>query len=201
VFSSPAGGAVGWDYYRQHPLEIIAFWRGGLQGFGIYGAVIGGVLAIWLYTRLEKLSFLRWLDYAAPGLILAQAIGRWGNFFNQELYGPPSNLPWAVYIEPAYRLAGLEGFERFHPLFLYESLLNLVAFAWLMWLSRRHQVRLRDGDIFFAYLILYAFIRFWLEFLRPDAWKVGGIAVAQIVALGSMAVASAAMFLRHRRPT
>ncbi len=196
VFSSPAGGPVGWPYYRDHPIEIIAFWRGGLQGFGIYGAVIGGVLGVWLYTRLEKLSFLRWLDYTAPGLILAQAIGRWGNFFNQELYGPPTSLPWGITIEPAYRLAGLEAFDRFHPVFLYESLLNLAIFAGLLWLSRRAA---REGDVFFSYLILYPFVRFWLEFLRPDAWMAGGMAVAQIIALACMAGAGAALFLRHRR--
>ena len=84
-------------YYWQHPGEIL-----GLQmaGFGIYGAVIGGVLGLWIYTRRHKLSFLRWADYIAPGLALAQAIGRWGNFFNQELYGYPTSLPWGIYIAP-----------------------------------------------------------------------------------------------------
>jgi phosphatidylglycerol:prolipoprotein diacylglycerol transferase len=199
VVSTPAGGPLGLAYYREHPLEIIAFWNGGLQGFGIYGAVAGGILAIWLYTRLARLPFLRWLDYGAAGLMLAQAIGRWGNFFNQELYGPPSNLPWAVYIEPANRLAGFENYSTFHPVFLYESLLDLLAFAALIWLSRRPRWHILDGDIFFLYVILYAFVRFWLEFLRPDAWMAGPIAVAQIVALTSMAGAGLLLFLRHRR--
>jgi phosphatidylglycerol---prolipoprotein diacylglyceryl transferase len=200
VFSSPAGGPVGWPYYREHPLEIIAFWHGGLQGFGIYGAVLGGAAGLAVYAALARLSLLRWLDYGAVGLILAQAIGRWGNYFNQELYGPPTNFPWGVYIEPQNRLAGLEGYDRFHPVFLYESLLDLAICAVLIWASRRFRGRLRDGDIFFAYIILYALVRFWLEFLRPDAWKLGGIAVAQLVALGSAALSAVIMFLRHRQP-
>jgi phosphatidylglycerol---prolipoprotein diacylglyceryl transferase len=198
VFSTPVGGPVGWAYYSEHPLEIIAFWHGGLQGFGIYGAVAGGILGIWIYTAATRLPFLRWIDYGSVGLILSQAIGRWGNFFNQELYGPPTSLPWGVYIEPANRLAGLEGFDRFHPLFLYESLLDLLVFGLLL-LANRRAKRLRDGDLFFGYLIGYSFVRFWLEFLRPDAWKVAGIATAQLIALGCMAVAAVALVVRHRR--
>ena len=197
-FSTPAGGPVGWAYYREHPLEIIAFWHGGLQGFGIYGAVAGGVLGIWIYTAAARLPFLRWLDYGSVGLILSQAIGRWGNFFNQELYGPPTSLPWGVYIEPANRLAGLEAFDRFHPLFLYESVLDLLVFFALLWVRRRVK-SVRDGDLFFGYLIGYSFVRFWLEFLRPDAWKVVGIATAQLVAVGCVTVAVAALLLRGRR--
>jgi phosphatidylglycerol:prolipoprotein diacylglycerol transferase len=197
VFSTPAAG-VGWWYYRQHPEAIFAFWRGGLRGFGIYGGIAGGILGIWLYTRWAKLPFLRWLDYAAPGVLLAQAIGRWGNFFNQELYGPPTNLPWGVYIDPAHRLPGLETYERFHPVFLYESLANFAAFLLLLWWSRRGGRR--DGDVFLAYFILYPFIRFWLEFLRPDAWKVAGVATAQWISLACMVGAGITLWLRHRRP-
>jgi len=200
VFSTPAGGALGWPHYREHPIDIIAFWKGGLQGFGIYGAVIGGILGIWIYARLAHLSFVRWLDYAAVGLILAQAIGRWGNYFNQELYGPPTSLPWGIFIEPPYRLIGLEGFDYFHPVFLYESILNLVVFAFLFWISRRHRQKLLDGDIFLMYLVLYPFVRFWLEYLRPDAWMVsGGLAAAQLFSLICMAVAGGILFIRRRR--
>jgi len=199
VFSTPAGGPVGWDFYREHPIEIIAFWRGGLQGFGIYGALAGGALGVFLYARLAGLRVMRWLDYGAVGLILGQAIGRWGNYFNQELYGPPTDLPWGIYIEPQHRLRGLEAYEWFHPLFLYESLLNLGIFIWLLWMRRRFKGRLLDGDLFLMYLMGYPFVRFWLEFLRPDAWKVGGVAMAQIIAVGCMILAGAALYLRHRR--
>jgi phosphatidylglycerol---prolipoprotein diacylglyceryl transferase len=199
VFSSPAGGALGWPHYRQHPIDIIAFWKGGLQGFGIYGAVIGGILGVWSYARLARLSFVRWLDYAVVGLILAQAIGRWGNYFNQELYGPPTDLPWAIYIDPAHRLRGLEGYDTFHPVFLYESFANLAIGAFLFWISRRRRQWLLDGDIFLMYLVLYPFVRFWLEYLRPDAWMVGtGLAAAQLVSLICMVGAGLALFLRHR---
>lgn len=196
VFSTPAAG-IGWWYYRQHPEAIFAFWRGGLRGFGIFGGIAGGILGIWLYTRWAKLPFLRWLDYAAAGVILAQAIGRWGNFFNQELYGPPTDLPWGVYIDPAHRLPGLEAHERFHPVFLYESLANFAIFLALLWVGRRHGRR--DGDVFLAYLILYPFVRFWLEFLRPDAWKIAGIATAQLISLACMLLAGAVLCWRHRR--
>lgn len=200
VFSTPAGGALGWPHYREHPVDIIAFWRGGLQGFGIYGAVIGGVLGIWLYARVARLSFIRWLDYGAVGLILAQAIGRWGNFFNQELYGPPTSLPWAIYIESQYRLEGLADYHYFHPVFLYESILSLGIFIFLFWVSRRHRERLLPGDVFLIYLVAYPLVRFWLEFLRPDAWMVSGwLATAQLVSLACMAFAGAVLFLRHRR--
>lgn len=199
VLSSPAGGPIGWEYYRQHPGEIFAFWRGGLRGFGIFGALAGGIWGVWLYCRLARLPMLRWLDYSAVGLILAQAIGRWGNYFNQELYGPPTDLPWGISIAPEHRLAGLETFERFHPVFLYESLLNLGVFVALLYASRRWAGKLRNGDIFWGYLLLYPGVRFWLEFLRPDAWKAGEIAVAQIVSLACMALAGLMLWRGRRR--
>ncbi len=105
------------QYYLTHPLDMIDIRKGGL---GIPGAVAGGVLALWIYTRRKKLSLITWLDITAPGLALAQAIGRWGNFFNQELYGAPTNLPWKIYIDPAHRLPGFENVAYYHPLFLYE---------------------------------------------------------------------------------
>jgi phosphatidylglycerol:prolipoprotein diacylglycerol transferase len=198
VFSSPAG-SIGWEYYRRHPVDIIAFWRGGFQGLGIYGAVAGGALGMWAYTYWNKLPFLRWVDYAAPGLVLAQAIGRWGNYINQELYGPPTDLPWGIYIPPANRLPGLEAYERFHPVFFYESMWNLLGFIVLMYVGRRFASRLLDGDVFFLYAIWYPFGRFFLEFLRPDAWKVGNIATAQIIAAASIVISLAFITYRHRR--
>ncbi|MGQ9625440.1 MAG: prolipoprotein diacylglyceryl transferase [Anaerolineae bacterium] len=195
VFSYPQGVGRNWDFYRQHPEAILKIWEGGL---GIYGAVAGGVLALYIYTQLNRLSFGRWLDCGAPGLILAQAIGRWGNFFNQELYGYPTDLPWGIYISPAYRLPGLEAYERFHPTFLYESLWNLAGFALLMFVARRFSSYLLDGDVFCLYAIYYPLGRIWVEALRPDSWMVGPIRVAHIVSALSIVLALAIILYRHR---
>ena len=142
-----------WQFYSQNPALII-----GGRGLGIFGAVIGGAIGLIIYTKLRKFGTLRWLDITAPGLLLAQAIGRWGNFFNQELYGYPTDLPWGIYINPVNRLSGYESFSHFHPLFLYESLWNLVGFSILMILGRKLQNRLIDGDIFFLYVIYYSVV-------------------------------------------
>lgn len=203
VFSSPAG-SIGWEYYRRHPLDIIAFWRGGFAGLGIYGAVAGGALGLLAYTYWNKLPFPRWADNAAPGLILAQAIGRWGNYINQELYGPPTTLPWGISIDAAHRIPPYDNLTlypletHFHPVFFYESLWNLLCFGLLMLLARRYEGRLLEGDVFTAYLILYPFGRFFIEALRPDAWKVASIPVAQIIALVCIAGAGATLWYRHR---
>ena len=122
------------QYYLSHPLLMLDIRNGGL---GIPGAVFGGVLAMWIYTRKKKISLVAWLDITAPGLALAQAIGRWGNFFNQELYGAPTNLPWKIFIDPAHRLPGFENFAFYHPLFLYELLWDLGNMAILLLLSHR----------------------------------------------------------------
>jgi phosphatidylglycerol:prolipoprotein diacylglycerol transferase len=203
VFSSPAG-SIGWEYYRRHPVDIIAFWRGGFTGLGIYGAVAGGALGLLAYTHWNKLPFLRWADYAAPGLVLAQAIGRWGNYINQELYGYPTTLPWGIAIDAAHRISPFDNLTlypldtRFHPTFLYESLWNLLCFGLLMLLARRYGHRLLEGDVFTAYFILYPLGRFFVEGLRPDAWRIASIPTAQIIALACIAGASAVLWYRHR---
>jgi phosphatidylglycerol:prolipoprotein diacylglycerol transferase len=209
VFSQPAGGFVGWDYYREHPIDIIAFWKGGFRGLGIYGGVIGGVVGLYLYTWRHRLSFRRWLDIVAPGLLLAQAIGRWGNFINQELYGPPMRnpMPWGLKIDELHRFGEYEDLQkypvdttRFHPTFLYESLWNVIGFVLLLWAGRRFAGRLRDSDLFFFYMIWYPAGRFWVEILRPDAWTMGGMATAQWIALASIIVAVVGLVINHRRP-
>jgi phosphatidylglycerol---prolipoprotein diacylglyceryl transferase len=182
-------------YYLTHPLEAIAIWNGGL---GILGGVVGGVLALFWFTRRRHLSFITWLDLLAPSLALGQAIGRWGNFFNQELYGAPSNLPWAIFIDPQHRYPGFENVAYYHPLFLYESLWNLANLALLLWLSRRFESKLRPGDIFLVYLIVYPLGRFLLEFLRLDSSMVAGININQII-MGAIALVSAlVLIVRHR---
>ncbi len=189
IFTPPASMvAQGFttQYYLTHPLDAIAVWNGGV---GIPGAVMGGFLALAIYTRRRSLNLGTWVDIIAPGLALAQAIGRWGNFVNQELYGAPTNLPWAIFIDPQHRLPGYQDQAYYHPLFLYESLINLANMGILLWLGRRFSDRLKPGDIFLAYLFIYAVGRFSLEFLRLDPSPVGGLNINQtlmaLTALGS----------------
>lgn len=200
VFSSPRGGMVGWDYYRENPIRILYIWEGGL---GIYGAIVGGLLGVVIYAWRANLHPLQWLDYGAPGLALGQAIGRWGNFINQELYGPPTTLPWGVIIEPEHRIAQYADLSRyppdtlFHPTFLYESVLALLLFVGLAVIHLRLRQRLLDGDIMLGYLIGYSIVRFFIEYFRPDAWMIGEIAAAQLFAIILALVAAVVLTLRH----
>jgi phosphatidylglycerol---prolipoprotein diacylglyceryl transferase len=184
------------DYYIQNPGQVLNTRAGGL---GIIGAVAGGALGLWIYARKNKLDFLFWTDVAVPGLLLAQAIGRWGNFVNQELYGYPTDLPWGIYIEPIHRLPEFYEFERFHPTFLYESLLNLLGFVLFMWLARRLRDCLIDGDLLLGYGVWYGVVRFIIEFQRPDAWTIGPLATAQWVSIAAVLVCAGALIYRHRR--
>jgi len=176
-------------YYLSHPLEALAIWRGGL---GIPGAVLAGILALYLFCRRHQLQFALWVDIAAPALALGQAIGRWGNFVNQELYGAATDLPWAIYIEH----------ERgyFHPLFLYESLWNLLNMFFLLWASRKFPDWLRKGDIFLLYLIVYPVGRFFLDFIRVDASEIAGVNANQTLMAVVALFAVAGLVLRHRQP-
>ncbi len=192
-------GETPWDqtaWYLTHPLDIIDTTQGGLA---MPGAIIGGVLGLYIFARRRRISFSTLLDAAAPGVALAQAIGRWGNLINQELYGPPTNLPWGIRIDPAYRLSGYEAYERFHPLFLYESLWNLLAAGFLYWLWRNHRERLQSGDVFLAYLIAYPVGRFALEFIRLDFVPLFGVNFNQMVMAVVAIGAGLALYLRNRK--
>jgi len=194
VFTPSKSMGVGPEYYFSHPLEILNTRQGGL---GIPGGVIGGVIALIIYTRRKKLSFLTWADIIAPCLALAQAIGRWGNFFNQELYGPPSTLPWAIFIDKAHRLPGYEDFSTFHPMFLYESMWSIFNFLLLLFLGRIFQSKLKPGDIFWVYLIVYPVGRFFLEFIRLDPSMIGGFNANQIT-MAVVAVFGVVMLVFYR---
>jgi phosphatidylglycerol:prolipoprotein diacylglycerol transferase len=200
VFSEPTGGTVGWSYYRENPVEILRIDKGGL---GIYGAIVGGVLGVVIYAWYSKLRPLQWLDYGAPGLALGQAIGRWGNFINQELYGPPTDLPWGLIIDPEHRITPYRDLVTypletlFHPTFLYESLWCLLVFIALALIVRNLKDWLLPGDVLLGYIILYPLGRFFIEFLRPDAWMVGPIAAAQLFAIIFMLGAAALLVVRH----
>ncbi|RME06844.1 MAG: prolipoprotein diacylglyceryl transferase [Anaerolineae bacterium] len=182
-------------YYLTHPLAAIAVWRGGL---GIPGAILGGVFALYFYCRKRGERFAFWADLAAPGLALGQAIGRWGNFVNQELYGRPTDLPWAIYIDPAHRLPEFQQYAYYHPTFLYESLWNLMNMALLLWVGKRFRDRLQEGDVLLLYLVVYPVGRFLLEFLRLDSSQVAGINANQTLMAVVAIAAAAALFWRHR---
>ncbi|MBA4399882.1 MAG: prolipoprotein diacylglyceryl transferase [Anaerolinea sp.] len=192
-----AQGITTW-YYLTHPLDAIAIWKGGL---GIPGAVIGGAVALWLYARKRKMNFGAWTDIIAPGLALAQAIGRLGNYVNQELYGAPTDMPWALTIDEAHRLPEYIDQATYHPLFAYEAIYNLINMAVLLWISRKFGDRLKTGDIFLAYLVIYPVGRFFLEFLRLDPSPVAGININQTIMAVIAVAATAVLIFRHQKKT
>jgi prolipoprotein diacylglyceryl transferase len=151
------------DHFLREPQEILAIWQGGLT---IFGGLFFGTLAAVIYLRRRQMDVPAMLTAAAPALPLAQAIGRWGNYFNQELYGRPTDLPWALEVEARFRRPGYEAFSTFHPTFLYESLWNLSLVGVLLWIDRRGT--LRRGSLMFVYLIGYGVGRAWIEALRVD---------------------------------
>lgn len=183
------------QYYLTHPLDALEIWKGGL---GIPGAVVGGFIAVYFYTRKHDMSIAAWTDIVAPGLALAQAIGRWGNFVNQELYGAPTDLPWKLFIQPSARLPGYQEVAYYHPLFLYESIWNLLNMGLLLWVSRRFKDRLKPGDVFLTYLVFYPAGRFMLEFLRLDPSNLGSINANQTLMLTIAILSLAALIVRHR---
>ena len=179
-------------------LHVVAIWEGGLALYG--GLTVGILVGTWVAHR-RGLPVLEALDAAIPGIPLAQALGRLGNYFNQELFGTPSGLPWALRVDPGHRPDRYLGFSTFHPTFLYESLYDLLVVGALLWLDRRH--RLRTGSIALAYLGLYAFGRFFLELLRTDTtYRLLGLSRNGWVSLGVMLGAGGWLWLRerHRRP-
>ncbi|UDY22441.1 prolipoprotein diacylglyceryl transferase [Nocardioides sp. Kera G14] len=143
--------------------NILYVWHGGL---GIWGGVAGGALGVWIGAKQKGIRFLPLIDIVAPTLLVAQAIGRWGNWFNQELYGKPTDLPWGLKIDEAHRVPGYENVATFHPTFLYECVWNLAAFALLLWLERRF--RLGYGKVMALYVMFYCAGRGWIEMLRID---------------------------------
>ena len=194
VISSPAA------YFGEggNPWDAFKIWEGGL---GIWGAVALGTLGAWIGARRAGVSFVTFLDAAAPGLLLAQAIGRMGNYFNQELFGAPTTLPWALQIDPAFRPVGYEQFETFHPTFLYELLWNVAGAFLILYLDRR--LDLRGGRVFWLYVMVYVSGRLWIEHLRiDDAVNVLGLRINEwvsIVVLSSAVAMFTILGARQRR--
>ena len=192
--ASKIAAGVTTENYLKNPIKILKMWKGGL---GIPGGVIGGALALWLYTKAKKLNFMQWADFIAPGLLIGQAIGRWGNFVNQEVYGKPSDLPWAITIDPPYRISGFEHVSKYHPLFLYESLLALLGAGILLLIDKKWHKKLFKGDLLWLYLIYYPTVRFFLEFLRLDPSPVNNINVNQTSMMIVGILAAIVLILRH----
>ncbi len=192
--ASNIAAGVTTENYLRNPVEILKMWKGGL---GIPGGVIGGALALWLYTRSKKLNFMQWADFIAPGLLIGQAIGRWGNFVNQEVYGKPTDLPWALTIDPPYRISGFEHVSKYHPLFLYESLLALIGAIVLIQVDKKWHKKLFKGDLLWLYLIIYPTVRFFLEFLRLDPSPVNNININQTAMMIIGILAAIILVLRH----
>ncbi|MDQ5824730.1 MAG: prolipoprotein diacylglyceryl transferase [Chloroflexota bacterium] len=203
------GARIGWIVSelgnRQFTdiMSLVDIRQGGLS---IQGTIIGGALAVILYCRRYKLSFFKWVDIIAPGLALGQAIGRWGNYFNQEAFGSPTTLPWGIEIDPRRQaeIAGPNaGFTpssslRFHPTFAYEMIWNLLNMGILLWLGRQRRIRLREGDIFWIYLIFYSVGRYVIEELRVDSAMVSGFKAPQIFSIVAILFAVIMIAVRHR---
>jgi phosphatidylglycerol:prolipoprotein diacylglycerol transferase len=177
------------------------------SGLGAYGGLATGILALFVYCRYKKLEFWTWMDIAAPAVFVMQGVARWGNFFNQELYGPPTNLPWGIAIDCAHRVAefacppvGTTPVDaHFQPLFLYESISGFLGAATLLFLARRFPDRLRPGDLAAIFLIWYGLVRFALEYMRQGYnWTFFGIPTAQLVSLGFVGLAFLILLYRHR---
>jgi phosphatidylglycerol:prolipoprotein diacylglycerol transferase len=193
-----------WDArYRNDLLAIV---MPPYSGLGVYGGIATGFLAAVLYTRWKHTPFLGWADAAAPGLLVMQGIARWGNFFNQELYGPPTNLPWGIAIQCANRTqawacpqdGGTTPVDaHFVPLFLYESISGLIGAAVLILLARRVR-SLRPGDLVLLFFAWYGTTRFLLEPLRTNNWMLGGIPTASIISAAAVVGALLLLAWRHR---
>ncbi len=177
--------AFEWDYYSQHPAEIIAVWKGGIA---IYGAVIGVLIALWVYSRVKKLSFAGLCDAASLGLLIGQCIGRWGNFVNAEAHGGPTGLPWGM---------SIDGGAPVHPTFLYESLWNALGFVLLHFYSKKRKF---TGELALLYVAWYGLGRAFIEGLRTDSlYLFGTLRISQAVAAVSCIAAVCVLVRQYQR--
>lgn len=172
-----------WSQYQNNLGDIFAIWKGGIA---IHGAIFGGTIAAIIFAKIQKVSIWKLADLVVPSLALGQAIGRWGNFFNSEAFGRPTDLPWKLFIAPMNRPVDYASFEYFHPTFLYESLWNLLVFSLLLFIffrSLKPSSPIKTGTLALFYLIAYSIGRFLVEGLRTDSLMAGQLRTAQIVSL------------------
>jgi phosphatidylglycerol:prolipoprotein diacylglycerol transferase len=190
------------NLYAADPIRVIL---PPYTGLGVYGGLITGAIAGVLYARWKRASAWTWADIVAPGLFAMQAVGRWGNFFNQELYGPPTNLPWGIAIQCDHRIPAYPcttypfATTHFHPLFLYESLSGALGLLVLLFLARRFADRLRTGDLLGVFFIWYGVVRFGLETLRADNWTFFGVPTAQLFSVLFILAGLILIAWRHAR--
>ena len=197
--------------FTADPIRVFYVWEGGLS---IQGGFVAGIIALLIYVRRNKLSFWRWADIGIVGVPLGQAIGRWGNYFNQEAYGEPCSDPWCIPISPERR-PGAMGLTRpdgtpypadygagsnyhFAPPFAYEMIWDLGMFGALLWLSRTRRIPLREGDLLLIYGVLYSLGRFFIEGIRLDSAGAGGLRFPQVFALATIVICWALFIYRHR---
>lgn len=186
-----------WDNYSDNWLDIFKIWQGGLA---IHGGIIGGLIAGLIYTRRKNLSFAKYCDITAVGLIIAQAIGRWGNFFNSEAFGTPTDLPWKLFIPYTSRPFDYMNFEFFHPTFLYESLWDLSVFFTLYFILRQ-KLNNYNGALFFCYLGLYSLGRLFIEGLRTDSLMIAGtyLRTAQVISISCIIISILALVFIYQK--
>jgi len=194
------------DQWPRYQNDLLAIVMPPYSGLGVYGGIITGTIAAWVYVRFVREPFWTWADIVAPGLFTMQAVGRWGNFFNQELYGPPTTLPWGIPIDCAHRLQQYacaqlpEASTRFHPLFLYESVSGVLGAIVLSWLFLRHRHRFASGSLLFVFFIWYGVVRFLLETLRQENWIVFGVPTAQLVSVAFIVIGILGLLWRNAGP-
>lgn len=173
-----------WDMYKDNPIEALNIRNGGLA---IHGAIIMAIIVAVIFTRIRKIDFWTIADVCAPSLILAQSIGRWGNYINQEAHGGPTNLPWGIMVNGV----------KVHPTFLYESIWNFLVFLFLIW-YRKNKQKVK-GEVFLLYISLYSFIRFFIEGLRTDSLMLGPIRVAQLVSIIGIVIPMYIFFIKRKK--
>lgn len=199
VLNATMGGN---PYYVENPSQILNIPQGGLH---IFGGLLLGAVALLLYLNRNKLDAWLFLDSAGPAVLVGQAIGRIANFINQELYGPPTTLPWGIPIQPQHRLAQYQNLSlfpldttRFHPTFAYEMLWNFAAAGFLLWVSRRYEKELKPGALFAGWLVLAGIGRVWIEFFRPDQPKIPELGISYSAVVSALMAIAGAVLLMAR---